>query len=277
MQIGCFHFLHNLSHMKTSAVDTTRSSSSFIIRSVRTLSDDANDEDNNSRNAPIESEAAIVSLHHHLFAFERAVLTSSSPDTVIILLSPLCSLIPQILSTCAKYLRASKSADVEYESFKTRFLRGILYFLYLHSTFFPCSLSFIVWLLTLLCLAVAVCHQLVSALLEEAKPDPRSHRLLQDIASEDFELTRRVADTIDQTDGAKEVVKQPAKTSPPVKTPSAYSMLTLKPNEFPGKAGAADKVSGNLSTQDSKLETFFESVTSKFPKNSGTDNTTASK
>lgn len=121
--------------------------------------------------------------------------------------------------------------------------------------------------------AVAACQHMLSALLEEAKPDPRSHRLLQDIASEDFEITRRVADIIEHpaaaapSKPATNIIRAPAppvpaagKSVPPRATvPTAPAATTVVPNTSGPRPPPQQAPLPN-----SKIESFFESVAAKF-------------
>jgi hypothetical protein len=181
LQVSCFYHLHGLSQMKSVVAENGRTS--FVTSSLKSHSGDEERE----RAFSIESESVIAALHQHVFAFQRAVLTAHSADMMAVLISPLCSIIPKILSICAKELIGSSKVTtmndgsvVELEGIKPRFLRAIL-----------------------------ACQQMLYALLEDSKPDPRLHRILQDIASEDFEIARRVAEIIDNPEARERQLTPP--------------------------------------------------------------------
>ena len=228
-QVSCFHYLQALSTMRFSEIENTRGS--FVARSLKSYSGDEE-----RARAAVESEVGITALHQHLFAYARAALTCGSPELVAVIISPLCTVVPKILSVCAKIITKRHSDDTEdvmglfLENLKTRFMRAIL-----------------------------ACQHMLVALIEEAHVDPRTQRLLQDIVSDDFDVARRVAEKIDMreassrntspvTIGAATMISAPSPASTSSETASQPSM---KPRQV-------------SPTRTGRMERFFESVSNKF-------------
>jgi hypothetical protein len=232
--------------MKAAAIENTRGS--FVTRNLRSVSG----EDDRGR-PTVESEVGIASLQQHLLGIQRAVVNAVPPEMMAVLISPLCSVVPKILSACAKQLSVANSSDDEMalvaETLKTRFLR-----------------------------AISACQHVLSSLLEDSKLEPRTHRLLQDIASEDFELCRRVADIIDhpvlnetaaKPQSSLQAEPRPIKAedtgkSSLQKVPSDHKLASAAParsNSSPSRNVGAIAVGGT-----NKMEKFFESVAAKFNK-----------
>ena len=111
--------------------------------------------------------------------------------------------------------------------------------------------------------AVAACQHMLSSLLDDARPEPKSHRLLQDISSEEFESTRRVTDLLDHPE-----LVIPEETPIPTSAPLGAQMsspVEISPPPRLSISGQAEK-NKQLSSID-KMELFFESVGSKLRNN----------
>ena len=227
-QVSCFHYLQALSTMRFSEIENTRGS--FVARSLKSYSGDEE-----RTRATVESEVGITALHQHLFTYTRAALSCGSPELVAVIISPLCTVVPKILSTCAKIITKRHSDDTEdvmglfLENLKIRFMRAIL-----------------------------ACQHMLVALIEEAHVDPRTQRLLQDIVSDDFDVARRIAEKIDLKESSPRnaspvtIVANPIGSAP---LPASTSEAALQPSSKPRQISP---------TRTGRMERFFESVSNKF-------------
>lgn len=231
-QVSCFHYLLPLSHMRFSEIENTRGS--FVARSLKSYSG----EEERAR-AAVESEVGIASLHQHLFSYIRVVVACSSPELAAVIISPLCTVVPKILSVCAKIITKRHSDDTEdvmglfLGNLKSRFMRAIL-----------------------------ACQHMIVALIEEAHVEPRTQRLLQDIVSDDFDVARRVAEKIDLKETSPKS-SSPRSTSPKT-TGATDGSLSTHPSFSGTELQANAKPRQTSPMKNSKMEQFFESVSVKF-------------
>ena len=182
---------------------------------------------------------------------------------MLVVLSPLCSLIPKLLSACAKQLAQTTKVDtnimgdLDNEQIKIRFLRGDL------KTSISCSFILTKRFINHTPVAVAACQHMLSSLLEDARPEPKAHRRLQDISSEEFESTRHVTELLDHPElliPELSPMSNASSLNPPSLSPVASSPLTRI------STGDQSVKNKQLSSID-KMEQFFESVGSKLRNN----------
>ena len=108
LQLICFYFLHRLSHivyappvvLETPSGNGNRKSFSGSPLAVKRSASPANEE------GIAEEEAILSAFNDHLQSYLRAVASSTSSDALAALLSPLCSVIPRILTHCAMHMVA---------------------------------------------------------------------------------------------------------------------------------------------------------------------------
>jgi len=84
IQVACFHYLHQLAHIKFGASGGSKSSS--------------------SNDATHEAETLIAGLNQHLLSFQDAAQACIQPHALAVMWSPLCSLMPRLLLKCILHL-----------------------------------------------------------------------------------------------------------------------------------------------------------------------------
>lgn len=138
LQLICFYFLHRLSHVVYSPPSSAQLDSmggkrkSFSTSSPLTMGRDFNNKGNSSptqrsiqqsagqgqgqgqgagqgqgvsaEEGLAEEEAILSAFNDHLRSYLQAVMSSTSSDALAALLSPLCSVIPRILTHCAMHM-----------------------------------------------------------------------------------------------------------------------------------------------------------------------------
>jgi len=126
LQLICFYFLHRLSHVVYTPPSNAQADSmggrrkSFSSSSPLTAGRDFTKGSNSpnprqSQHSPshqavsaeeglAEEEAILSAFNDHLRSYLQAVMSSTSLDALAALLSPLCSVIPRILTHCAMHM-----------------------------------------------------------------------------------------------------------------------------------------------------------------------------
>jgi len=118
LQLICFYFLHRLSHVVYSPPTAhlldahTHSSNrkSFSAPSplsggrARSSSSQQGQQQDEGQDGLAEEEAILSAFNDHLRSYLQAVVSSTSSDALAALLSPLCSVIPRILTHCAMHM-----------------------------------------------------------------------------------------------------------------------------------------------------------------------------
>ena len=114
LQLICFYFLHRLSHVvyapPNAHLDThSGSRKSFSAPSplsggrARSTSQQQLQQAS-GQDGLAEEEAILSAFNDHLRSYLQAVVSSTSSDALAALLSPLCSVIPRILTHCAMHM-----------------------------------------------------------------------------------------------------------------------------------------------------------------------------
>lgn len=113
LQLICFYFLHRLAHVvyaPPSAVDGSPHRKSFSgspLAAQRASIAGAGTAVGRAHEEGIGEEEAILSAFNaHLAGYLQAVVSSTSTDALAALLSPLCTVIPRILTHCAMHMVA---------------------------------------------------------------------------------------------------------------------------------------------------------------------------
>jgi hypothetical protein len=107
LQLICFYFLHRLSHVVYAIPGSHLDSPSNRRKSFSKPSPLAKGRDQQVSEEGLSEEEAILSaFNDHLRSYLQAVMSSTSSDALAALLSPLCSVIPRILTHCAMHMVA---------------------------------------------------------------------------------------------------------------------------------------------------------------------------
>jgi hypothetical protein len=106
LEITCFYFLHRLAHVvyaAPGAADMSSNRKSFSGSPLASFQRGGKGQGQKDEGLA-EEEAILLGFNEHLQQYFQAVISSSSPDALAALLSPLCSVVPRILTHCAMHM-----------------------------------------------------------------------------------------------------------------------------------------------------------------------------
>ena len=133
LQLMCFYFLHRLAHIvyappsaaQAETGNSNRKSFSGSPMNVKARAEPAQEE------GISEEEAILSAFNKHLDSFLQAIVSSTSTDALAALISPLCTVIPRILTHCAMHMvseieKASSDDEDDHLSGSDHYLKSHL-------------------------------------------------------------------------------------------------------------------------------------------------------
>lgn len=108
LQLVCFHFLHRLAHVSYASHlrdGTGSSSTSKSSRVVKAGQVSKHELQRQAEDAGVAEEESILdAMNDHIHQYLKAVATAAPPELLAILLSPLCTIVPLIMTRIAMHM-----------------------------------------------------------------------------------------------------------------------------------------------------------------------------
>ena len=135
LQLICFHYLHRLAHVSY-ALHLRDGSTSRVVKAVQVSKHELQRQAEDAGVA--EEESILDAMNDHIHQYLKAVATAAPPELLAILLSPLCAIVPLIMTRIAMHMaEAGDNPDSEGEDdiasrattshrLKTRLLRLVV-------------------------------------------------------------------------------------------------------------------------------------------------------